>query len=53
MSKLDDARAKIGDIDKKIAELFEKRMDAVKEVAAYKREHGLKVEDPARERTFG
>ncbi|MBR4761960.1 MAG: chorismate mutase [Clostridia bacterium] len=49
MSKLDDARAKIGDIDKKIAALFEERMDAAGEVAAYKREHGLKVEDRLRE----
>ena len=52
MSRLDVAREKISDIDRQIAELFEKRMDAVSEVASYKREHGLKVEDSAREQSL-
>lgn len=49
MSKLDDARREINSIDKEMAALFERRMDAVKRVADYKREHSLPVEDLARE----
>ena len=49
MSDLDNARKKINEIDKEMALLFERRMDAVREVADYKREHGLPVEDRARE----
>lgn len=52
MSNLDDARKKINEIDVQIASLFEKRMDAARTVANYKREHGLKVEDPAREKAL-
>ena len=49
MSKLDSAREKISAIDKQMAALFEERMDAARQVAEYKREHGLQVEDLARE----
>lgn len=49
MSKLDEARKEINNIDEKIAALFEARMDAVSKVAEYKREHGLSVEDSGRE----
>ena len=49
MTELENARKTIGDIDRKIAALFEERMDAVSKVAEYKREYGLRVEDTARE----
>ena len=49
MSKLDEARIKIDEIDAKMAELFKQRMEAVKEIADYKNERGLPVEDKDRE----
>lgn len=49
MSKLDEARIKINDIDKKMAELFESRMEASHAVAEYKKENGLSIEDNKRE----
>ncbi len=49
MSNLETARKSINEIDKKMAELFSQRMQAVKVVAEYKREHGIKVTDSARE----
>ena len=52
MSELDNARKDINDIDKQIALLFEKRMDAVRKVADYKREHGIPVEDKQREQSI-
>lgn len=49
MSDLDRARQAINDVDREIARLFEQRMDAVRQVAEYKKEHGIPVEDVARE----
>lgn len=49
MSDLDQARKAINDADREIARLFEQRMDAVRQVAEYKKEHGIPVEDTARE----
>ena len=49
MDKLSEAREAIGQADKEIAALFEKRMQAVRTVAEYKRENGLPVFDSARE----
>ncbi|MBQ5321758.1 MAG: chorismate mutase [Oscillospiraceae bacterium] len=49
MNSLEKARKAIDEIDSEMAELFEKRMDAVKEVAAYKKECGLPVFDAGRE----
>lgn len=49
MSKLENARNSINEIDKEMAKLFVRRMEAVKEVAEYKKEHGLQIFDPARE----
>ena len=49
MEKLIEARKIISEADREIAELFEKRMKAVKQVAEYKKERGLPVFDPARE----
>ena len=49
MNKLDGAREKINRIDKEMAELWTKRMEAVREVSEYKRENGLSVLDSSRE----
>jgi chorismate mutase/prephenate dehydratase len=49
MDKLKEAREEISQIDTEIAELFCKRMKAVKKVAEYKSEHGMPILDPARE----
>ncbi len=49
MTDLDKARQTINDVDKQMAALFEQRMDAVRTVAAYKKEHGLPVDDFGRE----
>ena len=49
MSKIEDARKTINEIDKEMAELFEKRMKAVKDVAEYKKENGLSILDSKRE----
>ena len=42
-------RQNINDIDKQIAELFEKRMIEARKVAQYKIENALPIEDKARE----
>ncbi len=49
MSDLNRARSEIAEADRQIAALFERRMAAVREVAAYKKEHGLPVYDPKQE----
>jgi len=49
MTKLDEARQIINEVDSKIAELFERRMYAAKMVAEYKQERGLPIFDAARE----
>ena len=49
MTELEKARKIINETDKQMARLFEKRMDAAKMVVAYKKEHGLPVDDFARE----
>ena len=49
MSDLDQARKAINEADREIARLFEQRMEAVRQVAEYKKEHGIPVEDVARE----
>lgn len=48
--ELGDYRAQIDEIDHKLVELFAKRMDVAAGIAAYKKEHGLSVLDPVRER---
>ena len=52
MDKLNNAREIISAVDKEIAALFEKRMNAVRLVSEYKIEHGLPVYDPAREQAL-
>mgnify|MGYP003302142031 FL=1 len=49
MSKLEDARKIINEVDRQMAELFAKRMKAVEMVAAHKKERGLPILDTARE----
>lgn len=49
MSELDRAREIINEVDKEMAKLFCRRMEAVKTVARYKQERGLPVLDSARE----
>lgn len=49
MGELQDARKVIEEVDRKMADLFEQRMEAVREVAAYKRERGLPVLDEKQE----
>lgn len=49
MSLLDEARKIINEVDSKMAELFCERMRAAEMVAEYKKEHGLKIFDAARE----
>lgn len=48
-NKLLKARNIINEVDKEMAELFARRMEAAKLVAEHKKEHGLPVLDPARE----
>lgn len=47
---LDEARQKIDSIDKELVKLFEERMNAVCEVARYKKENGLSIYNGKRER---
>lgn len=49
MTKLDEVRLLIDDIDSKIIELYEKRMDVIMEVTKYKMENNLPVLDSSRE----
>ena len=50
MEELQGARARIDRIDGELAVLFEARMAAAAEIAAWKRAHDRPVRDPARER---
>ena len=47
--ELQKARLRINDIDRQMAKLFCERMDAVRQVAAYKKQQGLPVLDASRE----
>lgn len=49
MNSLEKARLEINEIDAKLAELFEKRMNASLEIAKFKKAHGLPVYDKTRE----
>ena len=49
MDELELARKEINEADKEMAKLFEKRMNAVKTIAAYKKEHALSILDTVRE----
>ena len=47
--ELNEARDRIREIDEQMQELFVQRMDAVREVAQYKKDRGLPIEDKDRE----
>ena len=49
MNELEEARRVISETDAAMASLFETRMRAVEQVAAYKKERGLPILDPERE----
>lgn len=49
MKTLDEIRQDIDAVDRQMASLYEKRMNAAREVAAYKKAHDLPVLDQARE----
>lgn len=49
MTKLDDLRKEIDEIDTKIINLYEKRMEVVKKVIAYKLENNIPILDASRE----
>ncbi len=49
MDKLEKARMEINEADRAIAENFVKRMNAVRDVADYKKERGLPILDTSRE----
>lgn len=49
MADLTQARKIINEVDSEMAKLFEKRMDAARMVAEYKKERGLQVTDAQRE----
>ena len=49
MDRLENARKIINETDREMAKLFEKRMNAVYEVAEYKKEMGLPIFDEKRE----
>lgn len=49
MTKLEECRQRIDEIDTEIIALFEKRMDVVKEVSLYKLENNMPILDASRE----
>ena len=50
MAELSELRQRIDEIDARIFELFAERTGVAEEVAAYKRESGMRIFDPSRER---
>ena len=50
MAELSDLRQRIDEIDSQIFQLFAERTEVAEEVAAYKRETGMRIFDPSRER---
>ena len=48
--ELSDYRTEIDRIDRQLTQLFAQRMEVSADIGAYKKEHGLPVLDPARER---
>lgn len=49
MNQLEQVRQEINRIDEQMAALFERRMHAAEQVAAYKKEQGLPILDAGRE----
>ena len=48
--EIQEIRKRIDEADEQLVQAFAKRMRAASDIADYKREHGLPVWDPARER---
>lgn len=48
---LEEQRKQIDKIDDEIVKLFKERMDVSSRIAEYKKENGLKIKDPAREKS--
>ena len=46
---LQESREVIKQVDEEMAKLFERRMEAVREIAAFKKERGLPIEDKEQE----
>ena len=51
MNTLEESRIQIDRIDRELTHLIEERMETAGEIAAYKKENGLAVLDPSRERS--
>ncbi len=49
MDPLKEKRAEIDAIDSQMAELFCRRMEKEEEIAAYRKDHGLQIQDPSEE----
>ena len=49
MTKLDEYRVEIDELDRELVQLFEKRMETVLKVANYKKENGMEVLQSSRE----
>ena len=52
MNEIEKARNEIENIDRRLAELFEHRMELSAVIGEYKSENSLPVRDPIRERTL-
>lgn len=52
MNELAEARNKIEDIDRKMAELFTERMKCSEQIASYKKENGIPILDSNREKVL-
>ena len=50
--ELDELRKQIDQIDRELVELFKARMSVSAQVAEYKKENGMAVFDPSRERAL-
>lgn len=50
MRELDELRKEIDEIDEKILQLYERRMETARQVGEWKKEKGMKVYDPMREK---
>ena len=50
--ELNELRKQIDKVDKQMAKLFEERMDIVKHIGNYKKEHNLPILDKERENTY-
>ena len=50
MNRLEEARKIINEVDKEIAALFQKRMQAVEDVILYKLENNMPILDSSREK---